>query len=103
MPQVAVFDTAFHQTLPEHAYTYAVPRAWRDEHQIRRYGFHGTSHAFVTGAAADLLGRPVDELNLVDAAPGQRRSVTAVERGRSVETSMGLTPLEGLVMGTRSR
>jgi len=102
LPQVAVFDTAFHQTLPEHAYTYAVPRAWRDEHQIRRYGFHGTSYAFVTGAAADLLGRPVDELNLVILHLGNGCSVTAVERGRSVETSMGLTPLEGLVMGTRS-
>jgi acetate kinase len=102
VPQVAVFDTAFHQTMPEHAYTYAVPVAWREQHRIRRYGFHGTSYAFVTGAAADLLGRPVDELNLVILHLGNGCSVTAVERGRSVETSMGLTPLEGLVMGTRS-
>jgi acetate kinase len=102
LPQVAVFDTAFHQTLPEHAYTYAVPRSWREEHQIRRYGFHGTSYAFVSRAAADLLGRPVDEVNLVVLHLGNGCSVTAVAGGRSVETSMGLTPLEGLVMGTRS-
>ena len=102
LPHVAVFDTAFHQTLPEHAYTYAVPLAWRDEHQIRRYGFHGTSYAFVSQAAADVLGRPLDEVNLVVLHLGNGASVTAVERGRSVETSMGLTPLEGLVMGTRS-
>jgi acetate kinase len=102
LPQVAVFDTAFHQTLPEHAYTYAVPRSWREEHQIRRYGFHGTSYAFVSRAAADLLGQPVDEVNLVVLHLGNGCSVTAVAGGRSVETSMGLTPLEGLVMGTRS-
>jgi acetate kinase len=102
LPHVAVFDTAFHQTLPEHAYTYAVPLAWRDEHRIRRYGFHGTSYAFVSQAAADLLGRPLDEVNLVVLHLGNGASVTAVEGGRSVETSMGLTPLEGLVMGTRS-
>jgi acetate kinase len=102
LPQVAVFDTAFHQTLPEHAYTYAVPRSWREEHQIRRYGFHGTSYAFVSRAAADLLGKPVEETNLVVLHLGNGSSATAVERGRSVETSMGLTPLEGLVMGTRS-
>jgi acetate kinase len=102
LPHVAVFDTAFHQTLPEHAYTYAVPLSWRDEHQIRRYGFHGTSYAFVSRAAAALLGRPVDELNLIVLHLGNGASVTAVERGRSVETSMGLTPLEGLAMGTRS-
>ncbi|MGA8209026.1 MAG: acetate kinase [Nocardioidaceae bacterium] len=102
LPQVAVFDTAFHQTLPEHAYTYAVPLAWREEHQIRRYGFHGTSVAFVTRAAAAHLGRKVEDVNLVVLHLGNGASVTAVEGGRSVETSMGLTPLEGLVMGTRS-
>jgi acetate kinase len=102
LPHVAVFDTAFHQTLPEHAYTYAVPLAWRDEHRVRRYGFHGTSYAFVSRAAADLLGRPLEEVNLVVLHLGNGASVTAVEGGRSVETSMGLTPLEGLVMGTRS-
>ena len=102
LPQVAVFDTAFHQTLPEHAYTYAVPRSWREEHQIRRYGFHGTSYAFVSRAAADLIGKPAEETNQVVLHLGNGCSATAVEGGRSVETSMGLTPLEGLVMGTRS-
>jgi acetate kinase len=102
LPQVAVFDTAFHQTIPEHAYTYAVPLRWREEHRIRRYGFHGTSHAFVSGAAAALLGRPPEEVDLVVLHLGNGASATAVRGGRSVDTSMGLTPLEGLVMGTRS-
>lgn len=102
LPQVAVFDTAFHQTLPEHAYTYAVPLAWREEHRIRRYGFHGTSHLFVSKQAADLLGRPAGELNAIVLHLGNGASATAVRGGRSVDTSMGLTPLEGLVMGTRS-
>jgi acetate kinase len=101
VPQVAVFDTAFHQTMPAHAHTYAVPRAWREEHQIRRYGFHGTSHAFVSQVAADLLGKPLGETNLVVLHLGNGASATAVRAGRSVDTSMGLTPLEGLVMGTR--
>ena len=102
VPQVAVFDTAFHATLPEHAYTYAVPLSWRDDHHVRRYGFHGTSYAFVSQAAADHLGRPLEETNLIVLHLGNGCSTTAVEGGRSVETSMGLTPLEGLVMGTRS-
>ncbi len=102
LPQVAVFDTAFHQTLPEHAYTYAVPYDWREEHRIRRYGFHGTSHAFVSRAAARLLGREPHEVNLVVLHLGNGASAAAVRAGRSVDTSMGLTPLEGLVMGTRS-
>jgi acetate kinase len=102
LPQVAVFDTAFHQTLPEHAYTYAVPLAWRDEHRIRRYGFHGTSHRFVSKEAARFLGTPADELDAIVLHLGNGASVTAVQGGRSVDTSMGLTPLEGLVMGTRS-
>ena len=102
LPQVAVFDTAFHQTLPEHAYTYAVPRSWREQHRIRRYGFHGTSYAFVSRVAADLLDRTIEETNLVVLHLGNGCSATAIEGGRSVETSMGLTPLEGLVMGTRS-
>jgi acetate kinase len=101
-PHVAVFDTAFHQTLPPHAYTYAVPREWASRHGVRRYGFHGTSHAFVSRAAARLLGREPAELNLIVLHLGNGASATAVERGRSVDTSMGLTPLEGLVMGTRS-
>jgi acetate kinase len=102
LPQVAVFDTAFHQTLPETAYTYAVPLAWREEHRIRRYGFHGTSHRFVSNEAARLLGRQADELNAIVLHLGNGASATAVRAGRSVDTSMGLTPLEGLVMGTRS-
>ena len=102
LPQVAVFDTAYHQTLPEHAYTYAVPLAWREEHRIRRYGFHGTSHRFVSNEAARLLGSPADELNAIVLHLGNGASATAVRGGRSVDTSMGLTPLEGLVMGTRS-
>ena len=101
LPQVAVFDTAFHQTLPEQAYTYAVPLAWRDEHRIRRYGFHGTSHAFVSRAAARFLGKQPSEVNQIVLHLGNGASATAVRAGESVDTSMGLTPLEGLVMGTR--
>ncbi|MDR6219933.1 acetate kinase [Deinococcus soli (ex Cha et al. 2016)] len=99
---VAVFDTAFHQSMPEVAFRYAVPGDWYRQHGVRRYGFHGTSHAFVAVRAADLLGRPLSELNLVTAHLGNGCSVCAVQGGRSVDTSMGLTPLEGLVMGTRS-
>ncbi|ABL82455.1 MULTISPECIES: acetate kinase [unclassified Nocardioides] len=102
LPHVAVFDTAFHQTLPEQAYTYAVPHEWREEHGIRRYGFHGTSHKFVSGETARLLGRPVEDTNTIVLHLGNGASATAVAGGRSVDTSMGLTPLEGLVMGTRS-
>ena len=102
VPQVAVFDTAFHQTMPEHAYTYAVPIQWRDAHQIRRYGFHGTSHAFVSRAAAGFLDRPVEQTNTIVLHLGNGASAAAVRGGRSVDTSMGITPLEGLVMGTRS-
>ncbi|MBB5235820.1 acetate kinase [Deinococcus budaensis] len=102
LPHVAVFDTAFHQTMPQVAYRYAVPEAWYSQHGVRRYGFHGTSHAYVAGEAARLLGRPLEELNLVTAHLGNGCSVAAVQGGRSVDTSMGLTPLEGLVMGTRS-
>jgi acetate kinase len=102
VPHVAVFDTAFHATLPEHAYTYAVPRAWARDHGVRRYGFHGTSHAFVSRRAAGMLGQPSEEVNLIVLHLGNGASATAVRGGRSVDTSMGLTPLEGLVMGTRS-
>jgi acetate kinase len=102
VPQVAVFDTAFHQTLPEAAYTYAVPREWRDRYAVRRYGFHGTSHRYVSRRAAEFLGRRPEEANVIVLHLGNGASVCAVEGGRSVETSMGLTPLEGLVMGTRS-
>ncbi len=102
VPQVAVFDTAFHQTLPDRAYRYAIPEDWYADHGVRRYGFHGTSHAYVAKQAAALLGRPITELNLITLHLGNGASACAVEGGRSVETSMGLTPLEGLVMGTRS-
>ncbi|MCR2812737.1 acetate kinase [Microbacterium sp. zg.Y1090] len=102
LAHVAVFDTAFHQTLPPAAYTYAIDRDLAAAHRIRRYGFHGTSHKFVSRAAAEFLGRPLGELRQIVFHLGNGASVTAVDRGRSVETSMGLTPLEGLVMGTRS-
>ncbi len=102
VPQVAVFDTAFHATLPPEAYTYALDRSVADRHSVRRYGFHGISVRFVVAATARLLGRPVRELNLVVLHLGNGASATAVAGGRSVETSMGLTPLEGLVMGTRT-
>ena len=102
LPQVAVFDTAFHQSIPRHAYIYALPFALYRDHGIRRYGMHGTSHRFVTERAATLLNLSVDEVNIISAHLGNGASVTAVHNGRSVDTSMGLTPLEGLVMGTRS-
>lgn len=102
MPQVAVFDTAFHRTLPEHAWRYAVPDALYKEHGVRRYGFHGTSHDYVTGRAAELLGVDRGSFNAVVAHLGNGASATAIRGGRSVDTSMGYTPLEGLVMGTRS-
>lgn len=102
VPHVAVFDTAFHQTLPPHAYTYAVPASWREEHRVRRYGFHGTSHRFVSEAAAAFLGKAPEDTNSIVLHLGNGASATAVAGGRSVDTSMGLTPLEGLVMGTRS-
>ncbi|MFV0459483.1 MAG: acetate kinase [Actinomycetales bacterium] len=102
VPQVAVFDTAFHAHMPERAYRYAVPEDWYTEQHVRRYGFHGTSHFFVAGQAALVLDRPLADLRLVSAHLGNGCSVTAVRGGVSVDTSMGLTPLEGLVMGTRS-
>ena len=102
LPQVAVFDTAFHQTLPETAWRYAVPDAWYREHGVRRYGFHGTSHQFVAERAALLLGKSLSSLRLVTAHLGNGCSACAIRNGISVDTTMGLTPLEGLVMGTRS-
>lgn len=101
-PQVAVFDTSFHRTLPEHAWRYALPDHLYKEHGVRRYGFHGTSHDYVTGLAAELLGYERSKFNAVIAHLGNGASVTAVQNGLSVDTSMGYTPLEGLVMGTRS-
>src|ERR1700729_2269090 len=102
LPQVAVFDTAFHQTMPPHAYRYAVPEEWYTRHGVRRYGFHGISHRFVSEQAAVMLDRPLGELRLVTAHLGNGCSATAVRDGVSVDTTMGLTPLDGLVMGTRS-
>jgi acetate kinase len=102
LAQVAVFDTAFHQTMPPVAYRYAVPHEWYAEHHVRRYGFHGTSHRFVSARAAHMLGRPAEDLRLVTLHLGNGCSATAVRGGESVDTTMGLTPLEGLVMGTRS-
>jgi len=101
VPQVAVFDTAFHQTMPEHAYTYALPAALCQRHHIRRYGFHGTSHRFVSRAAAGFLGMDPAELCAIVLHLGNGASACAISKGCSVDTSMGMTPLEGLVMGTR--
>ncbi|MFF8287719.1 acetate kinase [Streptomyces sp. NPDC016309] len=102
LPQVAVFDTAFHTTMPEHAARYAIDTATADAHRIRRYGFHGTSHAYVARRTARLLGKEPSEVNVIVLHLGNGASASAVAGGRCVDTSMGLTPLEGLVMGTRS-
>jgi acetate kinase len=101
VPQVAVFDTMFHQTLPARAFHYALPLEFYENHQVRRYGFHGTSHFFVSKEAARHLGRALEETNLITLHLGNGASAAAIENGRSIDTSMGLTPLEGLVMGTR--
>ncbi|MFI5688874.1 acetate kinase [Streptomyces sp. NPDC051636] len=102
LPQVAVFDTAFHTTMPEAAARYAIDVETADEHRIRRYGFHGTSHAYVSRATAELLGRKPEDVNVIVLHLGNGASASAVRGGKCVDTSMGLTPLEGLVMGTRS-
>jgi acetate kinase len=102
LPQVAVFDTAFHSTMPEAAYRYAIDRQTADAHQIRRYGFHGTSHAYVSRATAALLGKDPADTNVIVLHLGNGASASAVSGGVCLDTSMGLTPLEGLVMGTRS-
>lgn len=99
---VAVFDTAFHQTMPEESYLYALPYSLYKDHHIRRYGAHGTSHFYVTQEAAKMLNKPVEEVNLITCHLGNGGSVSAIRNGKCVDTSMGLTPLEGLVMGTRS-
>ena len=101
-PMVAVFDTAFHQTMPEKAYMYGLPYEYYDKYKVRRYGFHGTSHSFVSKRAAELAGKSYDDLKTVVCHLGNGASICAVENGKSVDTSMGLTPLEGVVMGTRS-
>ena len=102
VPHVAIFDTAFHQTMPADAYTYAIDRDLAAQHSIRRYGFHGTSHKYVSERAALFLGRPLESLRTIVLHLGNGASMTAIDGGRSVDTSMGMTPLEGLVMGTRS-
>ena len=102
LPNVAVFDTAFHQTMPEHAYTYAVPRSLYKNYAFRRYGFHGTSFRFVAPEAARIIGKDIQNSRLIIAHLGNGASITAVKNGESQDTSMGFTPLEGLVMGTRS-
>jgi acetate kinase len=101
VPQVAVFDTAFHQTLPPHAYHYALPHEFYTAHNVRRYGFHGTSHHYVARKAADHLGKSLKEVNLITLHLGNGASAAAIHKGKCIDTSMGLTPLEGLVMGTR--
>ena len=101
LPQVAVFDTAFHQSMPESAYLYALPYSLYKEHDIRRYGMHGTSHFFIAEQAARQLDKPVAQLNIISCHLGNGASVCAIKNGESVDTSMGMTPLEGLVMGTR--
>jgi len=100
-PMVAVFDTGFHQTMPKYAYTYAIPYEAYEKYSVRKYGFHGTSHKYVTQKAAEMLGKPIEELKLISCHLGNGASICAVKYGKCVDTSMGLTPLDGLEMGTR--
>ncbi len=102
VPMVAVFDTAFHQTMPEVAYTYGIPYEYYEKYKVRRYGFHGTSHSYVSKKTAEIVGKPYDQMKIIVCHLGNGASISAVDCGKSVDTSMGLTPLEGLVMGTRS-
>lgn len=102
VPQAVVFDTAFHQTMPPKAYMYAIPKVLYKKHKVRRYGFHGTSHNYVSQRAAEVVGRPLEDLKIITCHIGNGGSLTAVEGGKSIDTSMGMTPLEGLMMGTRS-
>ena len=102
VPMVVVFDTAFHQTMPEVAYMYALPYEYYEKYKVRRYGFHGTSHSYVSKRVAEVLGKKVEDMKIIVCHLGNGASVCAVQNGKSVETSMGLTPLEGLIMGTRS-
>ena len=101
-PQVAVFDTAFHQTMPDHAYMYGIPHSLYEKYGIRRYGFHGTSHRYVSQRVCEFLGVPLEEQRIITAHIGNGGSVTAIKNGESIDTSMGMTPVEGLIMGTRS-
>lgn len=102
VPQVGVFDTAFHQTLPKHAYLYGIPYEFYQKYKVRKYGFHGTSHKYVAQRAAAMLGKPIEKLKIITCHLGNGASICAVDGGKSIETSMGFTPLEGLMMGTRS-
>lgn len=102
IPQVGVFDTAFHQTMPPHAFIYGVPYGYYEKYKVRRYGFHGTSHLFVSHRAAEILGQPIEKLKIVTCHLGNGSSITAVDGGKSIDTSMGFTPLAGVLMGTRS-
>lgn len=102
VPAIAVFDTAFHQTMPESAYLYSLPYEYYEKYGIRKYGFHGTSHKYVTERVAELLGRPVEHLRLISCHLGNGASIAAIEGGKSIDTSMGFTPLAGVTMGTRS-
>ena len=102
VPNVAVFDTAFHQSMPKKAFLYALPYEYYEKYRIRRYGFHGTSHRYVSKRASEILGKPYEELKIITCHLGNGASIAAIKNGKSVDTSMGFTPLEGLVMGTRS-
>lgn len=102
VPMVGVFDTAFHQTMPKKAYLYGLPHEYYEKYKVRRYGFHGTSHSFVSKRAAEVAGKPYEDLKIIVCHLGNGASLSAVKNGKSVDTSMGLTPLEGLIMGTRS-
>ncbi|MBG9590023.1 acetate kinase [Cytobacillus firmus] len=102
VPAVAVFDTAFHQTMPESSFLYSLPYEYYEKYGIRKYGFHGTSHKYVSERAAEMLGRPLDQLRLISCHLGNGASITAIEGGKSIDTSMGFTPLAGVTMGTRS-
>lgn len=101
VPQVGVFDTAFHQTMPEYAFQYGVPYEVYEQYKVRRYGFHGSSHKFVSARAAEMLNQPIEQLKIVTCHLGNGSSIAAVKNGKSVDTSMGMTPIEGLIMGTR--
>lgn len=102
VPQVAVFDTSFHQTMPDFAYMYAIPYEYYDKYKIRKYGYHGTSHKFVAFKAAKLLGRDINDMKIITCHLGNGASITAVKNGKSIDTSMGFTPVDGLIMGTRT-
>ena len=102
VPQVGVFDTSFHQTMPDYSYMYPIPYQYYEKYKLRRYGFHGTSHRYVTARAAEMLGKKPEEINIVTCHLGNGSSITAVKNGKSFDTTMGVTPLEGLMMGTRS-